>query len=180
MHRIIWQRFRFKRGSNQFGKFYTPLNPEPDLRFGSGKVWTLNWTSGPVQESSGSNFGSGPNHGNTIPAHNPCIIQVNQWQVCVSPSWMGLNQLHHIWLERSCHMRTLILQSISFLFLTLSVIFKSSPLGPMTITTQRFKLFLRQSDTPSTPVFAWLSTSSHILSCPPFPSGKSKFYLILL
>ena len=51
-------------------------------------------------------------------------------------------------------------QSISYAFPTLSLVFESTVARPMTITTQCFQLFLRQSNTPSTPVVAWLSTSS--------------------
>ena len=42
----------------------------------------MNWTLGPVQESSGSNFGSGPNRGNTT-------YRVNAWFLTVITILLG-------------------------------------------------------------------------------------------
>ena len=56
---------QFKPSSNAFSRNTVCLNAELNLRFGSAVHLNLGLNFGPVLQSSGSNFGSGPNFGNT-------------------------------------------------------------------------------------------------------------------
>ena len=56
---------RFKPSSNAFSRNTVCLNAESNLVFGSAAHLNLGLNFGPVLQSSGSNFSSGPNFGNT-------------------------------------------------------------------------------------------------------------------
>ena len=56
---------QFKPSSNAFSRNTVCLNAELNLRFGSAVHLNLGLNFGPVLQSSGSNFGSGLNFGNT-------------------------------------------------------------------------------------------------------------------
>ena len=65
---------QFKPSSNAFSRNTVCLNAESNLRFGSAAHLNLGLNFGPVLQSSGSNFGSGPNFGNTSRVQNTTIF----------------------------------------------------------------------------------------------------------